>query len=52
MAGSGGGAFKGGRYIKTKPVPLTNLFLNLADRMSAQGVEKHGDSTGRWEAMG
>ncbi len=52
MAGSGGGAFKGRRYIKTKPVPLTNLFLSMADRMGAQGVEKHGDSTGRLEAIG
>ena len=41
-----------GRYVKTKPVLLTNLFLSMADRMGAQGFEKHGDSTGRLEAMG
>jgi hypothetical protein len=51
LAGSGGGAFTGGRYVKAKPAPLTNLFLSMADRMGAQGIEKHGDSTGRLEAI-
>jgi hypothetical protein len=49
LAGAGGGTLKPGRYIKTKPVPLTNLFLSMADRMGATGIEKHGDSTGRVE---
>ncbi|HYE32974.1 MAG TPA: DUF1552 domain-containing protein [Methylomirabilota bacterium] len=49
LAGSGGGSLKPGRYIKTKPTPLTNLFLSMADRMGAEGIEKHGDSTGRLE---
>jgi hypothetical protein len=51
LAGAGGGGLKPGRYVKTKPAPLTNLFLSMADRMGAQGVEKHGDSTGRLEAI-
>jgi hypothetical protein len=51
LAGSGGGGFKGGRYIKTEKTPLTNLFLSMSDRMGAQGIEKHGDSTGRLEAI-
>ncbi len=51
LAGSGGGAFKGGRYVKTKPVPLTNLFLSMADRLGAKGIERHGDSTGRLEII-
>jgi hypothetical protein len=51
LAGSGGGGFKAGRYIKSKPTPLTNLFLSMADRMGVRGVEKHGDSTGRLEAV-
>ncbi|MES2570395.1 MAG: DUF1552 domain-containing protein [Verrucomicrobiota bacterium] len=51
MAGSGGGAFQGGRYLRTKPVPLTNLFLSMADRMGVQGVESHGDSTGRLKVI-
>jgi len=49
LAGAGGGTLKPGRYVKTKPVPLTNLFLSMADRMGAKGIEKHGDSTGRIE---
>ncbi len=51
LAGSGGGGFKGGRYVKTEATPLTNLFLSMSDRMGAQGIEKHGDSTGRLEAI-
>ncbi|HTI69645.1 MAG TPA: DUF1552 domain-containing protein [Candidatus Limnocylindria bacterium] len=46
LAGGAGGAFRGGRYIKSKSAPVTNLFLTMADRMGARGVEKHGDSTG------
>jgi hypothetical protein len=51
LAGSGGGAFKAGRYVKAAPAPLTNLFLSMADQMGARGVEKHGDSTGRFAAV-
>jgi hypothetical protein len=51
LAGAGGGSLKPGRYVKTDPTPLTNLFLSMADRMGAKGVEKHGDSTGRLEAI-
>ena len=47
LAGSGGGSLQGGRYVKAKDVPLTNLFLSMADRMGAKGIERHGDSTGR-----
>jgi len=51
LAGAGGGAFQPGRYVKIKPAPLTNLFLSMADRMGARGIEKHGDSTGRLEGV-
>jgi hypothetical protein len=51
LAGGGGGAFKPGRYTKVKPTPLTNLFLSMADRIGAKGIEKHGDSTGRLEEI-
>src|SRR5262249_15383952 len=51
LAGSGGGGFKPGRYVKVKGTPLTNLFLSMADRMGTQRLEKHGDSTGRLEAI-
>jgi len=47
LAGGGSGALKPGRYVKTAGVPLTNLFLTMADAMGAKGVESHGDSTGR-----
>ncbi|HYV29711.1 MAG TPA: DUF1552 domain-containing protein, partial [Candidatus Binatia bacterium] len=49
--GGGGGGLKPGRYLKVKPAPLTNLFLSMADRIGAQGLEKHGDSTGRLEEV-
>jgi hypothetical protein len=51
LAGAGGGRLKPGRFIKTKGTPLTNLFLTMADCMGARGIEKHGDSTGRFEAV-
>jgi len=51
LAGAAGGHFRPGRYVKVKETPLTNLFLSMADRMGAQGIEKHGDSTGRLEEV-
>ena len=47
LAGGGGGALKPGRFVKTAGVPITNLFLTMADAMGTKGVESHGDSTGR-----
>ncbi len=47
LAGAGGGSLRTGRYVKAKPAPITNLFLSMADRMGAKGIERHGDSTGR-----
>jgi hypothetical protein len=47
LAGAGGGTLQTGRYVKAGPTPLTNLFLSMADRMGAKGIERHGDSTGR-----
>jgi hypothetical protein len=46
LAGSGGGRFTTGRYVRVSPTPLTNLFLTMSDVMGAK-VESHGDSTGR-----
>jgi len=48
VAGSGGGKLKTGRYVKAESTPITNLYLSMADGMGAQGIEKHGDSTGRF----
>ena len=44
---SGSGAFRPGRYVKTPGVPISNLFLSMADAMGAKHVDSHGDSTGR-----
>ena len=51
LAGSGGGGLKPGRFVKVKPTPLTNLFLTMTDHLGVKGIEKHGDSTGRLEAI-
>ncbi len=51
LAGKGGGALNPGRFHKAGGVPITNLFLGMADRMGAQGVERHGDSTGRFQGL-
>lgn len=47
LAGSGGGTLTPGRFVKHGGVPMTNLLLSMADRMGAQGIERHGDSSGR-----
>ena len=47
VAGSAGGSLQSSRYLKTEPTPLTNLFLSMADKMGVEGIERHGDSTGR-----
>ncbi len=51
LAGSGGGTFKPGRYVRSKPAPLSNLFLSMADCMGVHDLERHGDSTGRLEGV-
>jgi len=48
LAGSGSGALKPGRYVKSEPQPITNLFLTLADGMGGERIASHGDSTGRF----
>ena len=47
LAGSGGGAFRGGRFVQHGSKPLSNLFLNLADSAGVTGLDRFGDSTGR-----
>ena len=51
VPGGGGGTIMPGRYNNHRSVPLTNLWLSMADRMGCSGVEKHGDSTGRVESL-
>jgi hypothetical protein len=47
LAGSGGGALRGGRFVEHGAKPLSNLFLNLADGAGLRGLDRFGDSTGR-----
>jgi hypothetical protein len=51
LAGAGGGRLKPGRYVKTPSAPLSNLLLTMADNVGVQGLERHGDSTGRLEQV-
>jgi hypothetical protein len=45
LAGNGGGALEGGRYVKAGGQPMSNLFLTMADRMGVKDLERFGDST-------
>lgn len=48
LAGKGGGTIRTGHHFRTNSeVPMNNLFLSMLDRMKS-GVEKIGDSTGRF----
>jgi hypothetical protein len=49
LAGGGGGKLRAGRYVQAGGVPMTNLFLGMADMMGVRGVESLGDSTGRYD---
>jgi hypothetical protein len=51
LAGSGGGTLTSGRHVKFSSKPMSNLLLEMADRMGARGVERLGDSTGRLSAI-
>jgi hypothetical protein len=47
LAGSGGGTLKTGRYVKHDAVPVSNMFLSMADRCGLNALDQFGDSTGR-----
>ncbi len=51
LAGSGGGTLKAGRYVQAGGVPMTNLYLSMADRLGVTGLKRLGDSTGRYEGV-
>jgi hypothetical protein len=51
LAGGGGGKLNTGRFNKVTSQPMSNLFLTLADKMGASGLERFGDSTGRLEGV-
>ena len=44
----GGGTLNPGRYVQHSPMPVSNLFLSMMDRVGGtQVAERFGDSTGR-----
>jgi BMFP domain-containing protein YqiC len=51
LAGGGGGTLRTGRYVTLGAVPMTNLFLALADRLGLTDLDHLGDSTGRLDAV-
>jgi len=51
LAGGGGGTLTPGRFVKSGGVPMSNLLLSMADRVGVKGLERHGDSTGRFEGI-
>jgi len=51
LAGNGGGTLNPGHYRKAGSVPMSNLFLGMADRFGVTGVERFGDSTARLDAI-
>ena len=51
LAGGGGGTFHAGRFVKHGGVPMSNLFLSIADRMGVRSLDQFGDSKGRIENL-
>lgn len=51
LAGGGGGTLRPGRLVEAGGLPMSNLFLGLADRFGLRGIDRHGDSTGRFDAI-
>jgi hypothetical protein len=47
LAGGGGGTLTPGRYVKHGSLPLTNLYLSMADRLGLRDLDRFGDSAGR-----
>lgn len=47
LAGAGGGTLQPGRFTRFNDVPITNLYLNMMDRIAPNALERFGDSTGR-----
>ena len=50
--GGASGRIKGGRHVRyPKDTPVTNLFLNMLDKLGVPAA-RIGDSTGRLEYLG
>ena len=46
LAGGGGGTLNPGRYTQFNDVPISNLYLNMMDRIGGRILDRFGDSTG------
>lgn len=46
FAGQGGGQLSNGRVVDNGSVPLTNLYLTMAQKMGVQDLNRFGDSSG------
>jgi hypothetical protein len=52
ILGRGGDYLKSGRrLVYRRETPMSNMFLNMMDRMGVPGVEHFGDSTGRLQGL-
>lgn len=51
LAGNGGGRLHPGRFVDAGGVPMCNLYLTMLDHMGVTGVERFGDSTGRFTGV-
>ncbi len=51
LAGNGGGTLNPGRYTKAGAVPMSNVFLSMAERFGVQNLDRFGDSTGRFDSI-
>ncbi len=50
LAGSGGGKFTTGRYLKVQDKPMSNLYVEMLNRFGI-ATDSFGDSTGRLEEI-
>lgn len=46
LAGKGGGELSPNRFVNHGSVPMTNLYLGLAEKLGIDGLDHLGDSTG------
>ncbi len=47
LAGKGGGELKTDRFVYHDSVPMTNLYLGLAEKLGIKSLDRLGDSTGK-----
>jgi hypothetical protein len=51
LAGGGGGLMTPGRFLTIPSIPMCNLYLGMAERLGVTGIDRFGDSTGRYEGI-